>query len=405
VRPIAVASAEPRHAAPRRSVGLRALVVALCAMVAVPVVGSGMDRVAASDPGQARRVIPGFVAASLAPRGAGLVDARRYDEALPLAESAVRKSPVDPTSTALLGATRLGRGDAAGAERAFLVAGQFGWREPITQYYWMQRALQVGDYRVASLRLDAMLRQTPELAEEAGLIAPVQANPDGREALAERMAQRPAWLQPFADQTGSLSADQVEQRADVIDRLARKGITLGCDGVGRLASSLVNVGRPLRGKALWDGQCAEGRGLIGDPAFARLQAGTAASPFDWTIVGDSDVSISLVKAGGGDMQLQVASTASFSRKVMTQLLVLAPGRYRLSWTAASSEPVSGPAIQATLACQPDTRDVLPATRIGNDRYVADFQVDGACAARWLGFLIQPKSPALQLGRIALQRTG
>jgi len=383
----------------------RALVVAFCAAGACVALGSGIDRAGATDSALAKRVPAFFAAASLERRGAGLVQAQRYREALPLAVAMVRAAPIEPVSTALLGAARLGAGDAAGADQAFLVAGHFGWREPITQYYWMQRALQVGDYRVAALRLDAMLRQQPDLSENSNLIAPVQAEPAGRDALAKQLLQRPAWLAAFADKAAGLPADQLEQRADVFDRLLRDGVVLGCNGSGRLAAALVGAGLPGRGKALWDAQCGTRRSLIGDAQFARLQAGVAASPFDWTIVGDGDVSVSLATAANGGRRLEVASTAAFPRKIMTQLAVLEPGRYRLAWTASTDLPISRSPIAAVASCQPDSRDVLTGTKASRDRYVVEFQVDGSCPARWIGFLILPGSPPVQFGNLALDKIG
>ena len=74
------------------------------------------------------------------------------------ASKAVAADPVDPASTALLGTAYLLTEQPAEAEAAFRIAARFGWRQPATQIYWYEAALQSGDWPRAVDRADALLR-------------------------------------------------------------------------------------------------------------------------------------------------------------------------------------------------------------------------------------------------------
>lgn len=383
----------------------RAGVLAGCALLAGLSLLSALDRMASVSRRAAELVPVPFAAASLLSQGTAALDGRDYAKAETLAQAAIRAAPIEPESAALLGAARLGKGDAAGAQAAFLVAGRFGWRTPITQYYWMSEALAVGDYRVAAMRLDAMLRQQPQLVSSRELMAPMESSAAGRGALAERLVPGPAWLEPYAGAVFELSPEVVHLRADVLDDLARAGRPVGCVRAGPLTTALVSAGDMPRAAAMWRAQCPErGHGLIADADFAGLQVHAARSPFDWVVIGDSDVSLSLAPDGkGAGRYLVLASSASFPRKVLTQLVLLQPGAYRLSWAARTEAGSPTTRVVPTVSCDADSRDWLSA-RYDEParRYVADFTVDATCAGRWVSFAILPGTESLALANIALE---
>ena len=382
----------------------RAGVVLFCLVTALLVLFSGLDRASTDKPSLARFVPGSFASISVRERASRLLDARDYRSAERLARQAVQNAPVEPESTAILGAARLGLGDAAGAEQAFLVAGHFGWRTPVTQYYWMREALAVGDYRVASLRLDAMLRQDPKLVSSRELMDPLESTEAGRQALAERLTGRPVWLEPYSTSVFDLPATVINYRADVLDRMAVLGTRSGCKGAGQIVTALVNFGQALRAHQMWRQQCPAARSsLLSDPDFANLQVHDAFSPFDWVVIGDSDVSLSLSQPAKGGRHLILASSASFVRKILNQMVVLPPGNYRLAWRATTDAGRPTPRIVASASCEADSSTWLPARfDPARQAFVSDFAVDQACPARWIGFAITPGQETLALGGIDLQ---
>lgn len=392
-----VSSARLRHRA------ARVAVLAAIAAVAIPTVLSAVDRMAGRNPALAEATPSAFAAQGVLALGRMQISAQQFVAAERTAHAAVRAAPIDPESTALLGAARLGLGDTEGAQRAFLVAGQFGWRTPATQVYWMTQALAVSDYPVAALRLDALLRQEPGLARTE-VLAPLELVRPGQEALADRLSASPAWLDVYTGSSFDLPGPGAVARAAVFNGLARRGKQLGCAGVGQLVSRLIALDAAALAYRTWLEHCPVPRdGLLADTSFRSLQMHQATTPFEWVMIGDSDVSLSLEQGPHGRNQLLLASSAAFPRKVMMQLVPLAPGRYRLAWQASDSNGKPTGRLDARLSCQPDAGETLATALdpVSRER-TATIEVDATCPARWLSFVIQPGQDSVTLGSVSLR---
>ncbi len=367
---------------------------------------NGLDRAALTEPSLVQKVPQRFAVTAQIARGDALLKGGRYREAAAAARLAVRRAPVEPESTALLGGALLGLNDAEGAQRAFLVAGRLGWRTPLTQYYWMREALAVDDYRVASLRADAMLRQNPTLLEQPALLAPLESTEMGRTALAERMLGNPGWISHYAQGIYGLSVPDVATRAMVLNILAAKGGTLGCPVVGSMVTSLVAAESISLARQLWEAHCPARRplpatGLLSDTGFSGLQVHRTDSPFDWSVVGDSDVSLSVDELPRGqDRRLLLASSAAFPRKVLTQLVPLAAGAFRLSWRANDAGGSASTRILAMIACG-SKGQWIEGQSDGNGGFLVDFDAEAACPARWVSFAIKPGSASVYLSEVRL----
>ena len=228
---------------------LRAAVVLAGLAYAGLAFGSGLDRLAADDPAMAQRVPSAFAAQALRTLGAQALTQGKAGELLRLGQAALSDSPTDPQSAAMFGAGLLASGNRAGADRAFRTAGKLGWRVPITQNYWMGRALAQGDYPLAALRFDALLRQQPALHRQRALLDPLERNPAGRAALITRIALRPVWVDSYAGDVADLPADVMEQRTTVLLEAAAKGVVLGCPAIAPGASRLATLGLFADGSA------------------------------------------------------------------------------------------------------------------------------------------------------------
>ena len=157
---------------------------------------SGIDRMSRHDPALAR-LLPGPLEAQAARSTAALALTREQaGPAIAAARRAVAADPVDPASTSLLGTAYLLGERPRKAEAAFRVAARFGWREPATQVYWYQAALQAGDLPRAVDRADALLRTHPQLPTRDAVLEPLESTAAGRAALIARMAGRPNWIHP-----------------------------------------------------------------------------------------------------------------------------------------------------------------------------------------------------------------
>jgi hypothetical protein len=373
---------------------------------AVLALGSGLDRMSRGQPDLAP-LVPGIVAAQ-AQRSQALaaLNAGNAVLALDAAEAAVAAAPLDPESPALLGMARLMAGNRAGAEPAFVVAGRLGWRVPSVQAYWLERALAAGDYRVAALRLDAMLRQQPALVDERRLLGPLERSQQGRAALAVRIVTGPGWLDAYTQRVNGLDKEALLLRALVLGEVARRGAAVGCDRAGPLVEALVAADGIAEAAALWRAHCPGASGsLVYDPQFAKAEIEQDRNQFAWTFIGHSDVS-ALLEPGPHSPARQVAleSTATVPRLALRQLVLLGPGRYQLSWRSPAVDGAATPVL-ASLSCSPNGGAWLPASYDeGSERWASEVAIDAACRARWLGFGIAAQGKAT-LGEIALERVG
>ena len=368
--------------------------------------GSAADRLSAGNPALASKVPALFASEALRTLGAQALSDGKALDAAEIGERAIRNAPTDPQSTALFGAGKLAAGNRSLADRAFRVAGQLGWRVPITQSYWMSKALADGKYDIAALRLDALLRQQPALLRQRQLIDPMERNPAGQAAMIARMRLNPAWLRFYADDVYDLPADIVLQRAAVLDQAARGGLVLGCDRIALLASRLVYVGQPKAGSGMWRQHCpAAGTALVSDERLTTLDITAKPTPFGWTLVGNGEMLLAVVPSGDGrGKRLLIDATADVSRTVLTQLVVLDSGRYLLSWRAGNSRGQASDHVLAALAC-PGEMPVwaIPVLDRASGLWRAEMAVDVHCPAQLLTFGAAPRSGQVWLEQISLVR--
>ena len=205
------------------------------------VLGSGADRLTATRPEMAPEIPAPFASEALRVAGAQALADGDVRTTLAIGKRALRDAPADPQSAAMLGAGLLASGDQTRADLAFRVAGRLGWRVPITQSYWLGKALSASDYDLAALRLDALLRQQPQLLSQRQLLDPIERNPAGRAALVRRMALRPDWLLPYVSVDASRPADVMMQRSDVLEEAAREGLVLGCGPIAPTIARLIEL--------------------------------------------------------------------------------------------------------------------------------------------------------------------
>ena len=230
------------------------------------VLANGLDRLSETRPELASKVPPLFASAALRVAGAQALSDNNALSTMMIGEKAVRDAPTDPQSAAVLGAGLLSSGDLRRADQAFRVAGQLGWRVPITQNYWMSKALAVSDYRSAALRLDALGRQQPALLAERQLLDPMERNPAGRAALIQRMALHPNWLANYVAIDGSSPAAALLQRSAVLEEAGQASVVLGCELIAPMVRQLVALKLPDEAARLWQAQCpAKDRALVTDP--------------------------------------------------------------------------------------------------------------------------------------------
>lgn len=387
---------------------LRLLGLAACAAYAVVALASGLDRMSGTYPGVAHDVPQVFSANAARVLAANALEVKRPDQAIEHSRLAVLHDPVDARSLSLHGQALLALNRGREARRAFEVAGRMGWRDPATQIYWMYAALDARDFRMASERLDAVLRQAPRYPEAAPLLAMLEATPVGRTQLAERLMARPAWAQIYFEDTATIPEVSVYMRGEVARALAAKGFRDCSLTAPALAATVRRIGWP-EAHAVWQAHCA-GRGaggLLADSGFAAARVDRQLTPFDWQFVSDGALDISLGEVSGfRDKAVSVSSTAPGRRAFVQQVVVLGPGSYELKWRALDAQGKPSGAVTASVECNPNVHRPLPARLIDarSGTYAAAFPVPGGgCTAQWLGLGIEPGGAPVTVDDVSIAR--
>lgn len=361
-------------------------------------VASGLDRISFTTPALAR-LIPPTLRAQAARSAAGLAIVREQRGlALLHARQAVASDPIHPASTTLLGAAYLLDGDLPKAEAAFRVAARFGWREPATQLYWYQAALQSGDMPRAAERADALMRTRPGFPGAEAVLAGLETTPAGRAALIAQLAERPQWLELYLRLEQGTSDETLDRRAVVLGELAGAGTKLGCAAVAPFATVALDRGARRQAERVWTGHCP-GASLsagLADGGFEQFGRDEE-SPFGWRGQPAGDVTLRTVEKGSGNRSLELRNQSSVSRLVLRQAVGLDPGTYRLT-----GEVTPG-TMAASLGCgQPPP---VPAGVEG------DIGVDGQvlrvapCARLELGLWLRPGGGEVELDAVRLEKIG
>ena len=383
---------EPRPVLPpgRIAASLALLVFAALALA------SGFDRLSLQAPGLGR-LVPSPLRAQAARTGAALALARQQGEAAVAgARRAVAADPVHPASTALLGTAYLLAGQPARAEAAFRVAARFGWREPTTQIYWYQAALQARDWARAVDRADALLRTHPALPTRDLVLEPLESDPAGRAALVVRMAGRPGWLGQYLRLENVADDATVERRGRVLTELAAAGTRLGCRDVTPFVNGALGRGARRHAERVWIGHCpgATLSGTLADGDFERF--GAEASPFGWRTSLSGDVTVRPLDTGG-NRALRLANSGSVSRLVLSQAVALEPGLYRLTGRTSPGR------IAGSLGC--GTPPGLPSLTEGDLAAGGQLLRVEACARLELGLWVRPGADEFELDAVALEKIG
>jgi hypothetical protein len=325
---------------------------------------NGLDRAAFYHP-EIAPMVPRFAASrALIIQGANALRQQRYDDALEIGKTAVSRTPIDPAASELIGAGLLAKGDQNGARAAFLTSAAMGWRAPVTQTYWMSEAWRVGDYGVAGLRLDALLRENPRLQASATFMLPVEQDPAMRAALIDRMKLQPDWSGPYVSEVAQLDNAQILSRTTVLREMGARGMVVGCAAVSKLVNRLTGMDHLIDGYQLWVQHCPQARGLIGDPGFANIGAEKWISTrFSWQVLNSGSVS---VMPGSDDpTTLVLGNSGPVDAAFLRQTLMAPQGRYRLEWIARMANGRPSPVISALVGCdEGNLKDAPTATSEG-----------------------------------------
>ena len=181
---------------------------------------------------------------------------------------------------------------------------------------------------------------------------------------------------------------------------------LGCDRIAPLATRLAVVAEPAAGARLWREHCpAAGTGLVSDGRLATLDIAAKPTAFSWSLIGNSDLSLSIQPSGHGPgKRLLVDGNADVPRPVLAQQVVLAAGSYVLSWRSGEAQGEPSDHILAALSCagEPPAWAAAALDR-SSGLWRAAVAASPACKVQQLTFAAAPHSGQVWLEEVGLVR--
>ncbi len=257
----------------------------------------------------------------------------RLAEAEALARRALRRDPASVVAARTLGLALVERGDRDRGEAMLRYAEALSRRDLATQLYFIEANVQRNDIAGALRHYDRALRTSPR-ARDILLPILVQASSDTdiARSLAALIGQHPPWRNTFliamAQQGSSAAALEQFVRAARLDpdepgerrifsAALQRMVTLG--GYRAAYQLYEALGRPA----------PTGKERVRNGGFEDADG---FGPFDWSYASRPALAgVVSVRSEGGGRALTVSASPGASGEVARQLLLLPPGRYRLSY--------------------------------------------------------------------------
>lgn len=305
------------------------------------------------------------------------------DRLVELTTTAIRRDPSRSLPYTALGLIADVRGDKSRARLLIAHSDRLTRRDLPAQLWLIEDAVARDDVPAALRHYDQALRTDPAATP---LLLPilVAATDDTRllEPIARLLSRDPPWREQFL---GRVIETARSPRAAF--RLAAGHLGTGSEfdknAAVLLVERLVRDGAyPLAWRAyehLSPSGTRDGA-LVRNGGFA-LPVGRY--PFDWLMASGVDLSADLRPRTGSDLALFAnASGADAGGEVARQLILLEPGRYRVSFDQAGQRGVGRSAFSPALDCAGSAQPL----RV--DQGTGDFAVPAAgCGAQWLRILV------------------
>ncbi|QNG48502.1 O-antigen ligase family protein [Sphingobium yanoikuyae] len=247
------------------------------------------------------------------------------------AKAALTIAPLDPVAVRALGLGLLAQGDRARGNAMLETAASLGWREEVTQYWLVGRALEFCAFDAAIARMDALLRRDRATQALLSQLVAISADPQGRQAVISALAVKPGWRQAYFNALAR-EADVATSLA-VISGLDRTPAPVGPNETALIRWRLGDRGDWQSVRHIWE--ASHGKGLVGDGGFsiASETVDKAGPPLAWRNTGlaGAHVVIADPDTSWKGQALMVTSDGFTQGAVLAQTLVLAPGRYHFSF--------------------------------------------------------------------------
>jgi O-antigen ligase len=247
-----------------------------------------------------------------------------------LALRALNRSPVDASAVRTLAITAPARS----ADSAWRVAATMGWRDTPTQLWAMRQAFRNGEYDVAALRADALLRTGREAGRLfLGEVRSYAQNDGFRRQLLPRLVLEPSWRALFFRLPTDVPDGQLKGVILTLQDLASKAKPSSAESRAAISALI----KRRRFEDAWNlyrltaGALATSTGMLGDGGFkgSTDEYKRQSTPFDWTITNRPGVNASIEESG--PRTLLISADGESRARVVSRYVVLPEGKYILSY--------------------------------------------------------------------------
>lgn len=162
-------------------------------------------------------------------------------DALEEARELIRRRPIPAESLEVLARAQLAAGQPDRAIATFEAASSRGWRVQSVQLAVAGAAIDAGNYEAAADRLAAVLAVNRAAPDFYPVLNHLLETPDGRSAMADKLAGEGHWQSRFTRQAAS-AADPADFWL-VLAEAARRGAQLACADYNLAAKGLIAQGQ------------------------------------------------------------------------------------------------------------------------------------------------------------------
>lgn len=350
------------------------------------------QRLAATDPAEALRWSPNN---SRALDQLAQLELRKKDGDFNAAKEWARRSlksnPLDDQALFLLGTAAEKMDDTNRAERLIRAAGTRSWRNLAVQFWLFQHDVTRKDYSAGLAHADAMLRVEPKLlAPLFPTLAAFTTDPQALVALAKFLEKDTPWRRGFL---AALSSDLYDKSH--LDRiysiLADSKNPPQKQELQAYLERLIKDGRFELAHQKWHEALPRAQADSAIPYNGKFEFPVDGLPFNWNIhtIDGADVRIvSPADSKGRALRVQF-SGARVTFENVKQLLLLRPGRYRLSGQVKADDLRTTRGLWWRIFCAAESKSTLAQSELVSGShpwtaFLVDFEVPGqGCSAQSL----------------------
>jgi hypothetical protein len=300
----------------------------------------------------------------------------------------------------------------AGARRFFQISERLSRRDPATQLWLIEDAVQRNDIDNALRHYDIALRTSPSLAQS---LAPILVNATSYEPIGTKLAVLLAGNPPWAGEYFRYLAGMLPSGDAAARLVSRLPVSVREGHIDRLRLLIPAAVERRNYRAAWQIYALLARqspdALVRDRTFANANT---LPPFEWEFMVTTDARAEPAAGSGTNAGLRIAASSGAIATTARQLLVLRPGTYRLRSVSENGEGLPPDRLDWKIKCVGSDSEIatLPITpsRSGRTRNEGAFRVpDSGCAAQWIALEISatesPGGSDAWVHRLDIERAG